>query len=148
MSKQDKQEKPIADLPHWVKDHDLTEILETSKLMILPKYDLIPENDLITSRRIRIVSLPETKQITKDGKDLVLNFITISDNDIKYSLPFNSIALQRSFIGLAIKFSNAKTKKDIDFSKVLNKLIGIKREQFTAKGFTQQPYKFYDLDIK
>lgn len=139
-------EKNEAKETNWLDDHDLDEIIETSKLDILPKYELIKKGDLITSRKIMIIGLPETKIIEKDGETLKLTFITIKDNDIKYSLPFNSKALQRSLVSLAIKESKAKTKKDIDFSKVLGKLIGIKREEFTAKGFTQAPHKFFSLD--
>ena len=140
-----KAEKSIKENPNWLSQHNLNEIMETSKLDILPKYDIITENDLITSRKVVILSLPESKEIKKDDKVLNLTFITISDNDIAYSLPFNSIALQRSFITLAIQMSKAKSQKDIDFSKVLGKFVGIKREQFTAKGFTQSPLKFYNL---
>ena len=61
-------------------------------------------------------------------------------------MPFNSKALQRSFVALAIKFSNATTKTEIDFATVLGKTVGIKREQFTAQGFTQSPLKFFVLE--
>ena len=141
-------EKPIEPLENnnWLNSHDLNELIETTKLEILPKYDLIKPDDLITSRKVKILSLPVSKYIEKDGKKLNLTFITISDNDIAYSLPFNSIALQRSLLSLAIEKSKADIKENIDLSVVLNVLIGIKREQFTAKGFTQSPYKFYNLD--
>jgi len=130
----------------WLDSHDLNELIETTKLEILPKYDLIQEDDLLTSRKVIIESLPESKEIVKNGKTLNLTFITIRDNDIKYSLPFNSKALQRSLIQIAIKESKAIKQTDIDLSKVIGKFVGLKREQFEAKGFIQQPYKFYSLD--
>lgn len=139
------KENDKTDKTNWLEQHDLKEVFETTQLDILPKYDLIPTKDLKTTRKISIVSLPISKHIVKNDKELDLTFITILDNEIKYSLPFNSKALQRSFIGIAIKLSNAKSQSEIDFSKVIGKTIGIKREQFTAKGFTQAPLKFYLL---
>lgn len=121
-------------------DIDLNELIETTKLEILPKYDIIKEDDLTTSRKVIIESLPIKKFIEKIGKELW--FMEISDNGIRYSLPCNSIALRRSLIALAID-KNTNDKTEIDFSKILGKSAFIKREQFTAKGFTQAPLKFY-----
>lgn len=143
--KTDKTDKS-NDTNSWIENHDLVELVETTNLNILPKYDMIPENDLTTSRKVVICELPKSATVEKDGQILDLNFITISDNNIKYSLPFNSKALQRSFIAMAIKESKALNYKDIDFSKIIGKMVGLKREQFTAKGFTQAPLKFFRLD--
>ena len=140
------KKKPNKTESSWLDGHDLTELVNTSNLNILPKYDMIPENDLITMRKIVIVGLPKSVIVDKDDKTLNLNFITISDNGIEYSLPFNSKALQRSFIILAVKESKAMNKTEIDFSKIIGKMYGIKREQFTAKGFTQSPLKFFRLE--
>ena len=128
----------------WLDTHDLNEVINTTNLDILPKYDIIIENDLITTRKVIIDSLPIRKFIEKANKDL--DYITIIDNGIKYSLPFNSVALQRSFISLAIKESKATKQEEIDFSKILGKMYGLKREQFTAQGFTQSPLKFFSLE--
>jgi len=130
----------------WLDQHDLNELIETSNLDILPKYEIIKEDDLITSRRVIIDSLPKHVSTIKNNTNLELEYVNIIDSEIKYSLPFNSKALQRSFIILAIKESNAKEPKDIDFSKLIGKMYGLKREQFTAKGYTQSPLKFYRLD--
>jgi len=134
----------------WLDEHNLNEIVDTTNLNILPKYDAIPENDLITTRKVIIESLPIDKHVVKKDKtELDLTFITISDNGIKFSLPFNSKALQRSLISLAIKESKAMNKKDIDFSKILGKMYGLKREQFSVERngivFTQSPLKFFML---
>jgi len=131
---------------NWLDEHNLNELIDTTNLNILPKYDMIPKDDLITTRKVVIVSLPKAVSVEKDGTMLNLQFITISDNGITFSLPFNSKALQRSLISLAIKESKAIHKKDIDFSKILGKMYGLKREQFTTKGYTQSPLKFYRLD--
>lgn len=131
----------------WLDSHDLDEVIKTSDMRILPKYNGIMEKDLLTTRRVIIESLPVDKHIkTKDGKELDLTFITISDNDVMYSLPFNSKALQRSLLTLAIRESNASNKSEIDLSKVIGKMVGLKREQFKAKGFDAESYKFYSLD--
>ena len=130
----------------WIDTHDLNEVIETTNLDILPKYDLIKESDLITVRKVVIMSLPKNVEVVKKGKMLSLHFITISDNGINYSLPFNSIALQRSFLSIAIKESKAKSKTEIDLSKVLGKMLGLKREQFEAHGFIQAPLKFFLLE--
>ena len=132
----------------WLDQHDLTEIIATTNLDILPKYEIIAENDLITSRKVIIDSIPVRKFISKANKDL--DYITIIDSGIKYNLPFNSIALQRSYISLAIKECKATTIKEIDFSKILGKMYGIKREQFTINRdntlYTQAPLKFFILE--
>ena len=143
--KTDKTNKTIES-DSWLNEHDLTELINTTNLNILPKYDMIPENDLITTRKVVITSLPKAVSVMKDNTMLNLHFITISDNGISFSLPFNSKALQRSLISLAIKESKAINKKDIDFSKVIGKMFGLKREQFESKGFIQAPLKFYRLD--
>ena len=146
MTTDKKETKKTIEPLNWLDAHDLNEVFETTQLDILPKYDIIKTDDLTTIRKIKITSLPISKHLEVKGKELDLTFITISDNEMRYSLPFNSIALQRSFIGVAIKLSKAKSVAEIDFSKVLNKIIGIKREQFEAKGFTQAPFKFFLLD--
>ena len=128
----------------WLDTHDLNEVINTTNLEILPKYDIIAKDDLITTRKVVIDSLPIRKFIEKANKDL--DYITIVDNGIKYSLPFNSIALQRSYIALAIKESNATKQSEIDFSKILGKTYGLKREKFTAHGYEQAPLKFYSLE--
>jgi len=125
-------------------DIDLDEIVETTNLNILPKYEQIAKDDLTTIRKIVILSLPKPVYIEKVKKQL--RFMMISENGVKFSLPADSIALRRSLISLAIKESKAKSKDDIDMSKVIGKMYGIKREQFTAKGFTQSPFKFFELD--
>jgi len=125
-------------------DIDLDEIVETTNLNILPKYEQIGKDDLTTIRKIIILSLPKPVYIEKVKKQL--RFMMISENGVKFSLPADSIALRRSLISLAIKESKAKSKDDIDMSKVIGKMYGIKREQFTAKGFTQSPFKFFELD--
>ena len=138
----DKTDK--KDKTSWLDTHDLNEIINTTNLDILPKYEIISENDLITTRKVIIDSLPIRKFIEKANKDL--DYITIIDNGIKYSLPFNSIALQRSYIALAIKESKATKQSEIDFSMILGKTYGLKREKFTAHGFEQAPLKFYSLE--
>jgi len=129
------------------KDIDIDELIKTSKLEILPKYETIQPKDLTTERLIKIVSLPKAKYIEKkaDGSILDKNllFMVISDNGIDYSLSAESIALRRSLIVLAMKLCNAETKDDIDMSILIDKFAIIKRVQFKAKGFVQQPIQFF-----
>ena len=131
-------------IENWLDNHDLDELIETTNMKILPKYEIIVENDLITSRKVIINSLPKKVFVEKANQDL--EYMTIIDSGIKYSLPFNSKALQRSLISLAIKESKAKTRETIDMSKVLGKMYIIKRKQFTSKsGFTTAPLSFFPL---
>lgn len=125
-------------------DIDLDELIETTNLDILPKYEAIDKDDLTTIRKVVIHSLPKFSYVEKVGKDL--RFMVISENGVKFSLPADSIALRRSLISLAIKECKATTKEAIDMSKVIGKMYGIKRERFEAKGFTQAPYKFFNLE--
>lgn len=148
MTTDKKETKETKETKNWLDSHDLQEIYNTTMLKILPKYDLIQEKDLTTMRKIQILSLPIDKIIEKDNETLDLTFINISDNDVSYSLPFNSKALQRSLIALAINVCNAKSIKEIDLSKIIGKTIGIKREQFVSHGFTQSPLKFFLLGNK
>lgn len=129
----------------WLGNHDLDEVIETTNLDILPKFDLINDGDLETTKHIKLLGLPFSKEIEKDGKELTLTFLEISHKGIKYSLPFNSKALQRSFLSIAIKECSAENPSEIDLSIMLGKKVGIKREQFKAKGFTQSPYKLFRL---
>ena len=144
--KTDKTIKTNDSNDSWLDQHDLNELIETSNLDILPKYEIIKENDLITSRKVIIDSLPKHVSTVKNNTNLELEYVNIMDSEIRYSLPFNSKALQRSFIILAIKESNAKKPNEIDFSKLIGKMYGLKREQFTTKGFTQSPLKFFRLE--
>lgn len=148
MTTDKKETKETKQAKNWLDFHDLKEIYETTMLKILPKYEMIKKDDLTTMRKIKILSLPIDKIVEKDNETLDLTFINISDNDVSYSLPFNSKALQRSLISLAINVCNAKSISEIDLSKVIGKIIGIKRERFTAKGFTQSPLKFFLLGNK
>ena len=146
MTKTDVKEviETIKEINPLFKDIDLAELLETTNMDILPKYNLISENDLTTIRKVKIEKLPYTKYIEKVEKELT--FMIISDNGIKYSLSCDSIALRRSILSCAIKITKAKDIESIDLSKIVGILLGIKREKFTAKGFTQSPFKFFVLD--
>lgn len=124
-------------------DIDLTEIVKTTNLDIKPKYDLIPKGDLLTIRNVSIVSLPKYKLVIVDGAEMNLMFMELNDNGIIYSLPCSSVALRRSIVAIAIRLCGAKTQAEIDISKVIGTQLCIKREQFTAKGFTQSPLKFF-----
>jgi len=147
--KPETKEPKKTEIKTFLDDIDLDELVDTTWMDILPKYDLIPKDDLLTSRKVKILVLPKQKYIekTKDGKviDKELWFMAISDNDVKYSLNADSIALRRSIGSIAIKLSKAKVKSEIDLSKVLNVLVGIKRREFTAKGFKQAPLQFFLL---
>ena len=129
------------------KDIDIDELIETTKLEILPKYETIKPKDTTTERIVKIVSLPKAKFIEKKADGSLLNkdllFMTISDNSIVYSLSAESIALRRSLIALAMKLCNAEVKADIDMSVLIDKYAIIKRVEFTAKGFTQSPIQFF-----
>ena len=134
----------------WLDGINLTELIETTNMDIKPKYSLIPKDDFLTIRRVSIISLPITKDVvknkgTKNEKTLSLSFMEISDNGIIYSLPANSMSLRRSIISCAITLSEIKDIKDLDLSVVLGKLLGIKREKFTAKGYDAQALKFFLL---
>ena len=146
MSEKKKPNKSNDSMETWLDEHNLDEIVETTNLDILPKYDIIPKDDLITIRKVVISGIPKRVDVVKDGSNLSLDFLSITDSGVKYSLPFNSKALQRSYISLAIKECKAKDKTEIDFSKIIGKMYGLKREQFTAKGFTQAPLKFFRLE--
>lgn len=127
----------------WLDEHDLTEVIETAKLKILEQYNLIPKDDFITTRKVIIQTLPERKFIEKANRELEV--MVISDNGIKYNLWFNSKSLQRSFLKLAIHFSKAESKEQIDLSKPIGKLVGLKRIQFKAQGYDAQALNFYIL---
>ena len=141
-----KPNKSNESIESWLDSHNLDEIIDTTNLDILPKYDIIQENDLITIRKVVIAGIPKRVDVVKEGTNLTLDFLSITDSGVKYSLPFNSKALQRSYIALAIKECKATNKSEIDFSKIIGKMYGLKREQFTAKGFTQAPLKFFRLE--
>ena len=140
MSENKKTNKSVKS---WLDNHDLNELITTTNKDIKPKYEMIPKGNTDIIRKVIIISLP--KDFISEKKGLELTAMTINDTGIEYSLPFDSVALQRSLISLAIKECDAKTVKDIDLSKVIGKMYGIKREQFTAKGFTQSPLKFFNL---
>ena len=129
---------------------DLTEIVETTNLDIKPKFLAIPKDDFLTVRKVQIISLPVQKDVILDkGKKTEragkLFYMEINDNDVIYSLPANAVALRRSIIACAVKLSGAVDEKGIDLSIVLNKLLGIKRVSFTAKGFIAQSLIFFPL---
>jgi len=130
----------------WLDKHDLDEIIKTTNLNILPKYEIIQENDLLTTRKVIIDGIPKRVDVIKDNTNLKLLYLTIIDSGVHYSLPLNSIALQRSYIALAIKECKATSKEQIDFSKIIGKMYGLKRETFTSKGYTQSPLKFFRLE--
>jgi len=144
MSEKKKTDKSMKS---WLDNHDLDELIDTTNKEIKPKYEMIPKGNTEIIRKVIISTLP--KDFISEKKGLELTAMVIIDNGIEYSLPFDSIALQRSLISLAIKECEAKTKKDIDLSKLLGKMYGIKREQFTVnknnKTFTQAPLKFFRL---
>ena len=134
----------------WLLTHDLEELVNTANLKILPPFNFINEDDLKTTLSIIIKDLPKTKHIiSKDGSiDANIPYAIILFNGIEYSLQSGSKGLQRSMIIKAIELTQVKLKKtitkdEIDLSILIDKMFSIKREKFTAKGFTQSPYKIF-----
>ena len=129
-------------------DINLKEIVKTTNMDILDKYDLIEADDNTTIRKVKIIELPK-KVLVKEIKGKPFNkklwFMTISDNGKLYSLNADSISLRRSIVSLAIKLSKAKTEQEIDFEKILNVLVGICRTKFEDSFGIHTPYNFFPL---
>jgi len=144
VEKQTKSKTAIS----WIDTINLDELIETTNLNIIPKFDLIAKGDLITTVKAKILSIPKEKELTKkDGEKLTIPIMEVEVQGIKYQLFCSSIALQRSIISLAIKECNADTRDKIDLSKIIGKTYNLKRDEFTAKGFTQAPLKFFMPDM-
>lgn len=147
MSKQTK-DKTVSDKENIPNNIDINELIETTKMNILPDYakKVIPRDDFQTSRRVIIESLPKEKNIKSNKWSGKRTFMTISDNGILYSVAIDSISFYRSLIALDIKMNNVETKDDIDLSRLLGKMVGIKRIQFTNKdNLTNQCLNFFPL---
>ena len=141
-------------IKNWLDDHDINEIIATDNLDIVDNYNsVIPFDDLMTIRDITIKSMPYMKHIKpkKEGKqEYDGNFIDITDNGKEYQLPFDSKALQRSFITTVKALCEKKLKhritdqKDLDVSIILDKTVSIKRELVRKDGYKDQfPYKLF-----
>lgn len=152
-----KQEKnAIPEMPkNLYDDIDISEIVETTNMDILPKYDKIPKGNLDIARRISIGKIPYYKFIPKDkdGKEINawLRFMEILDNGIRYSLSADSVALRRSLNSCAIKVLRITDSKEFNAETDLQCLEGmtliVKRRQFKAKGFTQAPLQFFIPEV-
>ncbi len=140
-----KQTIDTTKTPNWLDNHNLDEIFSTTKLGILEKYNLIPDDDFTTVRKVMIQTLPEAKEVEKDGKKVCIYVMEIRDGLTTYQLSASSLALQRSILECAIKLSKAKDKSEIKLDSVLNKLVGIKRVAFKAQGFDATALKFFIL---
>lgn len=134
----------------WLNQHDLEELVKTANLKILPPFNFIEEGDLETTLEIILRDLPKSKHVeSKDKKiDAIIPYAVVEFKGILYSLQSGSKALQRSILTKAIEFTQAKlrriiTKDEIDLSTVIDKTFKIKRDEFTAQGFTQAPYKIF-----
>jgi len=149
MNEKDKKEKTVKDFPKkadlW-SGIDTNEILETSKLEILPSFNklVIKEKDFNTVKHVVIAKLPYAKYIEKVGRELL--FMEVICDGIRYSLPADSIALRRSLISLAIKECEAKEPSEIDINAIVGKTYAIKRREFTSKsGFISSPLQFFPI---
>lgn len=135
----------------WLGNHDFNEIIETTNMEILDKYDLIPKDDFTKIRKVKIMTLPTTKQVDSKEFKGKMTTMTINDSGKLYNLRCNSIATQRSIIQMAIKESQKhlkrklKDKKEIDMSLILGKLYNLSRKSFKAQGFNAQALVFSEI---
>lgn len=143
-----KETENIPKIPSIIDDIDLNELIKTTNLNIIEKYNLIPTDDLTTARRVVIKSLPKpvfVKKIKNTEFNKYLLFMTISDNGKLYSINVDAISTRRSLIACAIKTSNIANKDDIDLSVLIDKMVGIKRTSFKDSYGIHTPLNFYIL---
>lgn len=134
--------------PTLLDNIDMDELVGTTNLDIIDKYDIIDKDDTTTIRKVVIKSLPEPKFIKEiKGKPFnkYLLYMLISDSGKLYSLNVDAISTRRSIGSIAIKLCKAKTKEQVDLSIVIGKLVGIKREAFTTSYGEHKPLKFFLL---
>lgn len=129
-------------------DIDIDNVIKTANMDILPDYanEVIPKDDFKTIRKVIIETLPTFKEIDTKKFKGTRKFMQISDNNVIFQLAIDSKSLMRSLVALDVKMHVVKEKKELDLSRLIGKMVGIKRVEFTNKdGYINQCLNFFPL---